>query len=266
VGAVFAWHHLAMTAMPPYPYGAGYGAGQPGPGQPGYGQPSYGQPGYGRPGYGQPSYGQPNYGQPSYGQPGYGPPQPGFAQQGYYPPVPNPNAYTPWFDRVVAFLIDQLPIFVVLVVGYIVVFAGSLAVIGASQADCSTTGSYVDCSDTAPSGAAAAVIGLVTIVMFALPLAYAIWNYGYKQGTTGQSIGKKVMKFKVVSESTGQPIGFGMSLVRQIAHMADGFACYIGYLFPLWDAKRQTFADKIMSTVCVPVSPPVAGPYPGRPG
>ncbi|HEX7826369.1 MAG TPA: RDD family protein, partial [Mycobacterium sp.] len=23
-------------------------------------------------------------------------------------------------------------------------------------------------------------------------------------------------------------------------------------LFPLWDAKRQTLADKIMSTVCVP--------------
>lgn len=40
--------------------------------------------------------------------------------------------------------------------------------------------------------------------------------------------------------------------------------CYLRYLFPLWDAKRQTFADKIMSAVCVPVKPaPVAGPYPG---
>lgn len=63
------------------------------------------------------------------------------------------------------------------------------------------------------------------------------------QGATGQSIGKKVMKFQVVSESTGRPIGFGMSLVRQLAQIADGFACCIGYLFPLWDAKRQTFAD-----------------------
>jgi hypothetical protein len=24
---------------------------------------------------------------------------------------------------------------------------------------------------------------------------------------------------------------------------------YLGYLWPLWDAKRQTFADKICSTV-----------------
>ena len=29
--------------------------------------------------------------------------------------------------------------------------------------------------------------------------------------------------------------------------------CYIGYLFPLWDAKRQTLADKIMTTVCLPI-------------
>ena len=82
-----------------------------------------------------------------------------------------------------------------------------------------------------------------------------IWNYGYRQGTTGSSIGKSVLKFKVVSEKTWQPIGFGMSIVRQIAHIVDSLVCYIGYLFPLWDAKRQTLADKIMTTVCVPLNP-----------
>ena len=80
-----------------------------------------------------------------------------------------------------------------------------------------------------------------------------VWNYGYRQGTTGSSIGKSIMKFKVVSEKTGQPIGFGMSIVRQLAHIIDGAICYIGYLFPLWDAKRQTIADKIMTTICVPL-------------
>ncbi|ORA37122.1 RDD family protein [Mycobacterium aquaticum] len=248
-----------MTAMPPNPYGAGYGPGQPGPNQ-----PSYGQPGYGQPGYGQPGYGQPNYA----GQPGFASPQPGFApQHSYYPPAPNTNSYTPWSDRAVAFLIDQLPIAAILVAAYAVVLIGGLALVGTSQPQCSSTGSYVDCtsSSTGPSGVVAVLLGLVTIVMFTLPLVFAVWNYGYKQGTTGQSIGKKVMKFKVVSESTGQPIGFGMSLVRQIAHFADSVVCYIGYLLPLWDAKRQTFADKIMSTVCVPAnpvpSPPVNGIY-----
>ncbi|BCI86128.1 Proline-rich antigen [Mycobacterium innocens] len=84
-------------------------------------------------------------------------------------------------------------------------------------------------------------------------LAYWVWNYGYRQGTTGSSIGKSVLKFKVVSETTGQPLGFGMSLVRQLAHFVDAIICYVGFLFPLWDAKRQTLADKIMTTVCLPV-------------
>ena len=55
------------------------------------------------------------------------------------------------------------------------------------------------------------------------------------------------------SEKTGQPIGFGLSIVRQLAHIVDAIICYIGYLFPLWDAKRQTLADKIMTTVCLPL-------------
>jgi hypothetical protein len=58
----------------------------------------------------------------------------------------------------------------------------------------------------------------------------------------------------VVSEATGQPIGFGMSVVRQLAHVLDGIICYLGFLLPLIDAKRQTIADKVIKTVCVPVS------------
>ena len=45
-----------------------------------------------------------------------------------------------------------------------------------------------------------------------------------------------------------------MSLVRQLAHAIDGIICYVGFLFPLWDAKRQTLADKILNTVCLPIT------------
>jgi uncharacterized RDD family membrane protein YckC len=82
---------------------------------------------------------------------------------------------------------------------------------------------------------------------------YLIWNYGYRQGTTGSSIGKSVLKFEVVSENTGQPLGFGLSVLRQITHVVDAVPFFAGYLFPLWTAKRQTLADKIMATVCLPL-------------
>ncbi|HEY1840341.1 MAG TPA: RDD family protein, partial [Mycobacterium sp.] len=81
-----------------------------------------------------------------------------------------------------------------------------------------------------------------------------IGNYGYRQGRTGSSIGKSVLGFQVISEKTGQPIGFSRSLLRQIAHILDAAVFFIGYLLPLFDAKRQTFADKIMTTICVPIS------------
>ncbi|HEX7428610.1 MAG TPA: RDD family protein [Mycobacterium sp.] len=106
-----------------------------------------------------------------------------------------------------------------------------------------------------------AIVALTALLLMAV---YFFWNFCYRQGKTGQSIGKSVLKFKVISEKTWQPIGFWRSFLRQIAHYIDQLICYIGYLFPLWDDKRQTIADKIMSTVCVPLDteqPPPRG-YP----
>jgi uncharacterized RDD family membrane protein YckC len=90
------------------------------------------------------------------------------------------------------------------------------------------------------------------ITLFSLVgLAWVIYNSGYLQGTTGQSYGKKIAKTRLVSEATGQPIGFGMAVVRQLAHIIDGLICFIGYLFPLWDPKKQTIADKIVKTLVI---------------
>jgi len=83
-------------------------------------------------------------------------------------------------------------------------------------------------------------------------IGIAVWNICLKQGSTGQSVGKGVIGTKLIGEETGQPIGALMAFVRQLAHILDGF-CFIGYLWPLWDDKRQTFADKIMKTIVVEV-------------
>jgi uncharacterized RDD family membrane protein YckC len=179
---------------------------------------------------------------------GYQPPQGG---PGYPPPPPSPvaalpkEAYTPWFTRVLAFLIDNIPVAILYGIGWAVLM-------GTRETACVTDTSQYDLGQFCATGAS--TLGqLSMIVVWILAVAYLIWNYGYRQGTTGSSIGKSIMKFKVVSEKTGQPIGFGLSIVRQLAHIVDGIICYIGYLFPLWDPKRQTLADKIMTTVCVPI-------------
>ena len=40
------------------------------------------------------------------------------------------------------------------------------------------------------------------------------------------------------------------AFIRDLVHILDGMA-YVGYLWPLWDEKKQTFADKIMRTIVV---------------
>jgi uncharacterized RDD family membrane protein YckC len=84
-------------------------------------------------------------------------------------------------------------------------------------------------------------------------LALALWGYNrwFQTGKTGRSWGKKALGISLVAEATGQPIGAGKAFLRDIAHIIDGIICYIGYLFPIWDAKRQTLADKIVKTVVV---------------
>ena len=77
------------------------------------------------------------------------------------------------------------------------------------------------------SPSALGIVG-VTSCQSLLVLAYVIWNEGYQAGDHRASIGKGIMKFKVVSEKTWQPIGFGLSIVRQLAHIVDSLVCYIG--------------------------------------
>jgi uncharacterized RDD family membrane protein YckC len=180
----------------------------------------------------------------------YPPPPPSAGR--YVPPPPGPaicgmpqHAYTSWLTRVGAFIIDNFPFAIVVGIGWLILQS-------TVDTACLTDITPYTVDQICASGYSSVGVTAMWVALLA-GLAYLVWNYGYRQGTTGSTIGKSVMKFKVVSEYTGQPLGFGMSVLRQIAHLVDMIFCCIGYLFPLWDAKRQTVADKIMSTVCLPL-------------
>lgn len=205
--------------------------------------PAYGQQPPAPPVYGQPPYGQPAYGQPAY--PHYGPPVAYTA----------PNPYAHWGMRFAARLLDAL----LLIPGYIVGEIGvGLAINARDRGD-----------STAPGWTIAAI-------SFLAVFGFAIWNSIVREGRTGQSLGKKWINIKLVGEATGQPIGPARTFGRGLLHILDLLPCYIGYLWPLWDAKRQTFADKIMDTVVLPAPTAPAGlppaglpplpPLPGQPG
>lgn len=134
---------------------------------------------------------------------GYPPPQ---GYPGYPPPPPPPawrlpkEAYTPWSARLLAFLIDWTPIWLALIVPVIgLLIAGDTECIdsmyGSGGGYCSTPESDLWLS--------------VQALTFLLAAVYFFWNFCYRQGKTGQSIGKSVLKFKVISEKPGNPSASG---------------------------------------------------------
>lgn len=171
---------------------------------------------------------QPAYGQPAaYGQPGYG-----------QSVVPSGN-YAAWGSRVGASILDALIGLAVaaipLIIGIVILSQGTVT---------EDANGFVTDTDINPL--AFVFMGLGYILAF----AFGIWNQIIKQGKTGQTIGKGILGIKLIGEATGQPLGAGTTFIRQLCHVADS-VCAIGYLWPLWDAKSQTFADKIMSSVVV---------------
>jgi len=94
------------------------------------------------------------------------------------------------------------------------------------------------------------VSSVLGILLSLAALAWGIYN-GYLQGETGQSYGKKQLGLRLVLESDGQYIGGGEGIGRFFLHIIDALPCYLGFLWPLWDAKRQTFADKVMGTLVI---------------
>ena len=54
----------------------------------------------------------------------------------------------------------------------------------------------------------------------------------------------------LVGDETGEPLGPLNAFLRDLVHVVDGFA-YVGFLWPLWDERKQTFADKIIKSVVV---------------
>jgi uncharacterized RDD family membrane protein YckC len=152
-----------------------------------------------------------------------------------------------WGHRVLGYLVDTfvgLVASIPLIVGY-VMLAGELDV----RTDAAGNSALGPNSDVSVPTIGMLVLGA------ALSLVFNIYNTIIRQGRTGYSFGKAAVGIRLLKESTGQPMGAGLCFVRQLAHYVDSLVCYLGWLWPLWDAKKQTLADKIMGTVVVVQSP-----------
>ncbi|MBV8927835.1 MAG: RDD family protein [Mycobacteriaceae bacterium] len=64
---------------------------------------------------------------------------------------------------------------------------------------------------------------------------------------TGWSVGRALVGIRVVHR-TGEAVGPWRLLARDVAHLLDTLALFIGWLWPLWDSRNRTFADLLVRT------------------
>lgn len=87
--------------------------------------------------------------------------------------------------------------------------------------------------------------------LFAVGVLVSGFNRWHVAGTSGQSLGKWALGLSLIHRVHGQPLGVGRAFLRDLAHVIDVAICFLGFLFPLWDGRRQTIADKIVNSVVV---------------
>ncbi|MFP5377579.1 MAG: RDD family protein [Acidimicrobiia bacterium] len=118
----------------------------------------------------------------------------------------------------------------------------------------------------------AVLVGVLTVVLrlslgalgALLSLVGGLAYYGYLEGSpSGQTVGKRTMNIRVVDFATGGAIGVPRALIRYVARFVSSLPCGLGYFWMLWDPEKQTWHDKLATTVVVPTSAYPVSEWPG---
>ncbi|SRR5713101_2612648 len=91
--------------------------------------------------------------------------------------------------------------------------------------------------------------GPVTLLSWLLWLLY----FTYFESTTGQTLGKQLMRIRVVDETTLKHLDFGPSLVRNILRIIDWlpFFYLIGFILIATNPKKQRIGDMAARSIVV---------------
>jgi uncharacterized RDD family membrane protein YckC len=97
-----------------------------------------------------------------------------------------------------------------------------------------------------------------------IQLVVGIAYYTYLEGSpSGQTAGKRIVGIRVIDLRTGGSIGYGRALARYFGRILSTIPCLLGYFWMLWDREKQTWHDKLVTSVVVPAKFYPAEKWPG---
>lgn len=92
--------------------------------------------------------------------------------------------------------------------------------------------------------------GIPALIFFLLVMTY----YIFLIGKFGQTLGKMIMKVKVVIASDNSIPGYLSAFLREVVgKFLSSIIILLGFLWMLWDPKKQTWHDKIANTIVIKV-------------
>ena len=148
--------------------------------------------------------------------------------------VPSSFKYASFWRRLFAYFIDG--IILGIVVGAV---AGGIGFsVGFSSA---LTNPSTDIVANPILNLSGSLIGLISGILY----------FGYfwsKQN--GQTLGNRLLAIRITHED-GSPLDFGGAVLRYICYYVSAIALGLGFLWVIWDSKKQGFHDKIVKTVVV---------------
>ncbi len=167
------------------------------------------------------------------------------------PAAPNGAPLADFGERFVAYLLDSL------IMGAIVLVptVGGMVLVVATFLNQAQTTDYRG----QPTISTAVFLSYFLVILALIPfqiLVHYLYQVSY-QIRRGQTVGKRVMKIKIVSLADGTPMGVTAArkrwLLGSVAAMVGPFA-YIDGLWQLWDQPyKQCLHDKWAQTVVVRV-------------
>ena len=207
---------------------------------------------------------------PQYGPPQYGPPQTGYTapQFGigpspvYYQPEvpigPSGHRLAEFSDRLLARLIDGAILAGVgIVVAVPIYIIGFLSLINNLPTRTTVNGDVITPAVNGTAFLVGFFVFFATIVLLSLTINY-IYNVEM-MFRSGQTIGKRVMKIRVLPVDPGLTLTRGMAFKRLLAEFASGFVPGLGLidgLWQLWDKPwRQCLHDKFAQTLVIKLNP-----------
>ncbi|MHB8892355.1 MAG: RDD family protein [Candidatus Limnocylindrales bacterium] len=155
-------------------------------------------------------------------------PPPGYYAQ---PPMTGPAPCIEWGSRLgrfIAYLVDGFVM--ALVIGVFYAIGGVVIAAGVSG----------------ESGALAMVGAVIMLAGIVVGVAWKPWWWTHG----GQTPGYRMMGLRVVREQDGGPITTGQAIGRLLGYIISAFF-YLGFIWILFDARRQGWHDKLAGTVVI---------------